>query len=248
MNSDLEYINIEIDSGVCSVTMNRLEKKNAINPQFAIELCSAWDLIDNDDEIRVAILKSADSNVFSAGADLKELIPLLKGEIKPSNEYEKKLLSGDFLLKTWRKDKVRTKPLIGVASGYCLAGGFELLLCCDFRLVEENTSIGFPETGIGLLPIAGGVSRIGHEVSRPKALEILFNSANIDVHELKNLGVVNDVFKTDEMGNTLQKYIDKIINSTPESVEVLMKNIDKVRSLNIHESFLLEEEMGKELF
>ncbi len=248
MNSDLEYINIEIDSGVCSVTMNRLEKKNAINPQFAIELCSAWDLIDNDDEIRVAILKSADSNVFSAGADLKELIPLLKGEIKPSNEYEKKLLSGDFLLKTWRKDKVRTKPLIGVASGYCLAGGFELLLCCDFRLVEENTSIGFPETGIGLLPIAGGVSRIGHEVSRPKALEILFNSANIDVHELKNLGVVNDVFKTDEMGSTLQKYIDKIINSTPESVEVLMKNIDKVRSLNIHESFLLEEEMGKELF
>ncbi len=248
MNNDLEFINIEIDSGVCTVTMNRLEKKNAINPQFAIELCSAWDAIDNDDEIRVAILKSADSNIFSAGADLKELIPLLKGEIKPSNEHEKKLLSGDFLLKTWRKDKVRTKPLIGVASGYCLAGGFELLLCCDFRLVEENTSIGFPETGIGLLPIAGGVSRIGHEVSRPKALEILFNSANIDVHELKNLGVVNEVFKTDEMENTLQKYIDKILSSTPESVEVLMKNIDKVRNLNMHESFLLEEEMGKELF
>ena len=61
-------------------------------------------------------------------------------------------------------------------------------------------------------------------------------------------GVVNDVFKTDEMGSTLQKYKDKIINSTPESVEVLMKNIDKVRSLNMHESFLLEEEMGKELF
>ncbi len=248
MNNDLEFINIEIDSGVCTVTMNRLEKKNAINPQFAIELCSAWDAIDNDDEIRVAILKSADSNIFSAGADLKELIPLLKGEIKPSNEHEKKLLSGDFLLKAWRKDKVRAKPLIGVASGYCLAGGFELLLCCDFRLVEENTSIGFPETGIGLLPIAGGVSRIGHEVSRPKALEILFNSANIDVHELKNLGVVNEVFKTDEVENTLQKYIDKILSSTPESVEVLMKNIDKVRNLNMHESFLLEEEMGKELF
>ncbi len=248
MNSDLEFINIEIDSGVCTVTMNRLEKKNAINPQFAIELCNAWDVIDNDDEIRVAILKSADSSIFSAGADLKELIPLLKGEIKPNNEYEKKLLSGDFLLKTWRKDRVRTKPLIGVASGYCLAGGFELLLCCDFRLVEENTSIGFPETGIGLLPIAGGVSRIGHEVSRPKALEILFNSANLDVQELKNLGVVNDIFKTEEMEDKIQKYIDKIITSTPESVEVLMKNIDKVRSLNIQDSFLLEEEMGKELF
>jgi enoyl-CoA hydratase/carnithine racemase len=99
-----------------------------------------------------------------------------------------------------------------------------------------------------LLPIAGGVSRIGHEVSRPKALEILFNSANLDVQELKNLGVVNDIFKTEEMEDKIQKYIDKIITSTPESVEVLMKNIDKVRSLNIEDSFLLEEEMGKELF
>ena len=203
MNNDSEFINIEIDSGVCTVTMNRLEKKNAINPQFAMELCNAWDVIDNDDGVRVAVLKSADSSIFSAGADLKELIPLLKGEIEPTNDYQKQLLSEDFLLKAWRKDKVRTKPLIGVASGYCLAGGFELLLCCDFRLVEENTSIGFPETGIGLLPIAGGVSRIGHEVSRPKALEILFNSANLDVQELKNLGVVNDFFKTDEMEDTL---------------------------------------------
>ncbi len=249
MNNDSEFINIEIDSGVCTVTMNRLEKKNAINPQFAMELCNAWDVIDNDDGVRVAVLKSADSSIFSAGADLKELlIPLLKGEIEPTNDYQKQLLSEDFLLKAWRKDKVRTKPLIGVASGYCLAGGFELLLCCDFRLVEENTSIGFPETGIGLLPIAGGVSRIGHEVSRPKALEILFNSANLDVQELKNLGVVNDIFKTEEMEDKIQKYIDKIITSTPESVEVLMKNIDKVRSLNIEDSFLLEEEMGKELF
>ena len=248
MNNDSEFINIEIDSGVCTVTMNRLEKKNAINPQFAMELCNAWDVIDNDDGVRVAVLKSADSSIFSAGADLKELIPLLKGEIEPTNDYQKQLLSEDFLLKAWRKDKVRTKPLIGVASGYCLAGGFELLLCCDFRLVEENTSIGFPETGIGLLPIAGGVSRIGHEVSRPKALEILFNSANLDVQELKNLGVVNDIFKTEEMEDKIQKYIDKIITSTPESVEVLMKNIDKVRSLNIEDSFLLEEEMGKEIF
>ena len=250
MKNNSEFINIDITSGVCTVTMNRLDKKNAINPQFALELCSAWDVIDNENEIRVAVLKSADSSIFSAGADLKELIPLLKGEIEPNNDYEKQLLSEDFLLKAWRKDKGRTKPLIGVASGYCLAGGFELLLCCDFRLVEENTVVGFPETGIGLLPIAGGVSRIGHEVSRPKALEILFNSANLDVQELKNLGVkvVIDFFKTDEMEDTLQKYIDKIISSTPESVEVLMKNIDRVRSLNMQDSFLLEEEMGKELF
>ena len=73
----------------------------------------------------------------------------------------------------------------------------------------------------------------------------LFNQR---LQELKNLGVVNDVFKTNELDSTLQKYIDKITTSTPESVEVLMKNIDKIRSLNIQDSFLLEEEMGKELF
>ena len=100
MKNKSEFINIDIDSGVCTVTMNRLDKKNAINPQFALELCSAWDVIDNENEIRVAVLKSADSSIFSAGADLKELIPLLKGEIEPNNDYEKQLLSKDFLLKS----------------------------------------------------------------------------------------------------------------------------------------------------
>jgi enoyl-CoA hydratase len=248
MENNLDFIDINIDSGVCTITMNRLEKKNAINPQFAIELCNAWDVVENDDEIRVAVLKSADTSIFSAGADLKELIPLLKGEIKPSSEYEKELVSGNLLIKAWRKDKVKTKPLIGIASGYCLAGGFELLLCCDFRLVEENTVVGFPESGIGLLPIAGGISRIGKTVPRPKALEILLNSANINIEELKNLGLINEVFTLKEMENTLQKYIDKILSSTPNSVEVLMKNLDKVRALDMENSFLLEEEMGRDLF
>ena len=135
-----------------------------------------------------------------------------------------------------------------MASGYCLAGGFELLLCCDFRLVEENTVIGFPESTIGLLPIAGGISRIGKAVPRPKALEILLNSANINLEELRNLGLINEIFHIEEMENTLQKYIDKILKSTPESLEVLMKNFDKVTTLDLEKSFLLEEELGKELF
>ncbi len=248
MKNESEFIDIKIESGVCTVTMNRLEKKNAINPQFAVELCNAWDTIDNNEEVRVGVLKSADTSIFSAGADLKELIPLIKGEIEPSNDYEKELEIGDLLLKAWRKDKVRTQPLIGVASGYCLAGGFELLLCCDFRLVEEKTVIGFPESTIGLLPIAGGISRIGKAVPRPKALEILLNSANINLEELRNLGLINEIFHIEEMENTLQKYIDKILKSTPESVEVLMKNFDKVTTLDLEKSFLLEEELGKELF
>ena len=248
MKNNSEFINIDIESGVCTVTMNRLEKKNAINPQFAIELCNAWDVIDNDDKIRVAVLKSSDPSIFSAGADLKELIPLLKGEIKPTNKYEKELLSSNALSKAWRKDKLRTKPLIGVASGYCLAGGFEILLSCDFRLIEENTVLGYPESNLGLLPVGGGITRIGQAVPRPKALEILLNSSNISVEELNNLGVVNEVFKLDEVENIVKKYIEKILTSTPKSVEVLMKNIDKVSNLDILDSFSLEEEMGRELF
>ena len=113
---------------------------------------------------------------------------------------------------------------------------------------EEKTVIGFPESTIGLLPIAGGISRIGKAVPRPKALEILLNSANINLEELRNLGLINEIFHIEEMENTLQKYIDKILKSTPESVEVLMKNFDKVTTLDLEKSFLLEEELGKELF
>ena len=63
-----------------------------------------------------------------------------------------------------------------------------------------------------------------------------------------DLGVVNEVFKLDEVENIVKKYIEKILTSTPKSVEVLMKNIDKVSNLDILDSFSLEEEMGRELF
>ena len=77
---------------------------------------------------------------------------------------------------------------------------------------------------------------------------LLLNSANINLEELRNLGLINEIFHIEEMENTLQKYIDKILKSTPESVEVLMKNFDKVTTLDLEKSFLLEEELGKELF
>ena len=187
MKNNSEFIYTNIDSGVCTITMDRIEKRNAFNPQFVVELCKAWDVVDNDDQIRVAVLKSSDNSVFSAGADLKELIPLLRNERSPQNEFDELLKDVEYFRKLFRKDKVRTKPLIGVASGYCIAGGFELLLCCDFRLIEEDTIVGFPESTIGLLPVGGGVTRIGQVVPKPKALDILIDSKNISVEELKNL-------------------------------------------------------------
>jgi len=247
MKNNSEFIYTNIDSGVCTITMDRIEKRNAFNPQFVVELCKAWDVVDNDDQIRVAVLKSSDNSVFSAGADLKELIPLLRNERSPQNEFDELLKDVEYFRKLFRKDKIRTKPLIGVASGYCIAGGFELLLCCDFILIEENTIVGFPESTIGLLPVGGGVTRIGQAVPKPKALDILIDSKNISVEELKNLGIVNDIFKLENIENIEQKYIDKILNSTPKSVEILMKNIDKIGDLSKNESFLLEEEMHNDL-
>ena len=211
MKNNSEFIYTKIDSGVCTITMDRIEKRNAFNPQFVVELCKAWDVVDNDDQIRVAVLKSSDNSVFSAGADLKELIPLLRNERSPQNEFDELLKDVEYFRKLFRKDKVRTKPLIGVASGYCIAGGFELLLCCDFRLIEEDTIVGFPESTIGLLPVGGGVTRIGQVVPKPKALDILIDSKNISVEELKNLGIINDIFKLENIENIEQKYIDKIL-------------------------------------
>ena len=122
------------------------------------------------------------------------------------------------------------------------------MLCCDFRLIEENTIVGYPESTIGLLPVWGGISRIGQVMPRAKALEILLDSKNISVHELKNLGVVNDIFQLENIDNIQQEYIEKILNSTPKAVELLMKNIDKVQNVDINESFLLEEEIVRDLF
>lgn len=247
---DLEkykYFNLIIKDSVIHIEINRPEKRNSFNPRLVYELCEIWDFIEENQKLSVGIIRSVSDSFFSSGADLKELIPLLRGEISAEDKYSRKLLKENLLMKFYRKDKVYQKPIIGVASGYCLAGGFELLLSCDFKLLDKNSTVGFPETKIGLIPAGGGVSRISDTTTRSSALEILINSEKIDINKLLYFGIINEITNKKNQNDILDSYIKKIINSNDGAVKLLMQNIDQLQSSNLSDKYKLEEKLLKKL-
>ena len=242
-----KYFNLQIENSVVKIEINRPEKKNAFNPEMVNELCHIWESIENDTNIKVGILKSVSEEFFSAGADLKELIPLLTGELSPASKVESDLLEKKLLDKFYRKDKNYKKPIIGYASGHCLAGGFELLLSCDFLIVDENTKIGLPETTLGLIPAGGGISRISEAASRSLSLEILINSKNINLKKLLYSGIINEIVNLNNVDDVINNYVQKITDSSQKTIEILMTNIDLLQKYDLKEMFSLEEKLLDDL-
>ena len=242
-----KYFNLQISNSVVEIQINRPEKKNAFNPEMVYELCDIWEIIESNSNIKLGILRSISTEFFSAGADLKELIPLLTGDLKPKSKFELDLLKDKLLDKFYRKDKTYNKPIIGYASGYCLAGGFELLLSCDFLIVDENTKIGLPETTLGLIPAGGGISRISEALSRSLSLEILINSKNVDLKKLLYSGIINEIVNRNNVEDVIENYSKKVTDSSQKTVELLMANIDKLQKIDLKEKFNLEDRLLNEL-
>ena len=242
-----KYFNLQISNSAVEIQINRPEKKNAFNPEMVYELCDIWEIIESNSNIKLGILRSISTEFFSAGADLKELIPLLTGDLKPKSQFESDLLKDKLLDKFYRKDKTYNKPIIGYASGYCLAGGFELLLSCDFLLVDENTKIGLPETTLGLIPAGGGISRISEALSRSLSLEILINSKNVDLEKLLYSGIINEIVNRNNVEDVIENYSKKVTDSSQKTVELLMANIDKLQKIDLKEKFNLEDRLLNEL-
>jgi|TARA_B100000212_G_C27320585_1_gene509942 enoyl-CoA hydratase len=242
-----KYFNLQISNSAVEIQINRPEKKNAFNPEMVCELCDIWEIIESNSNIKLGILRSISTEFFSAGADLKELIPLLTGDLKPKSQFESDLLKDKLLDKFYRKDKTYNKPIIGYASGYCLAGGFELLLSCDFLIVDENTKIGLPETTLGLIPAGGGISRISEALSRSLSLEILINSKNVDLKKLLYSGIINEIVNRNNVEDVIENYSKKVTDSSQKTVELLMANIDKLQKIDLKEKFNLEDRLLNEL-
>jgi enoyl-CoA hydratase len=152
----------EKDGHVLTVTINRPEKKNAVDAEVLCGLSDAWHRLDQDDELRVAILTGA-GGVFCAGMDLS-VIPKLRAGTA-DDEFEERLLSdGAVIFDGWLKSYRPTKPVIAAVEGYALAGGTEILQGTDIRVAGESAEFGITEVQRGLFPMAGSCVRLPRQI------------------------------------------------------------------------------------
>lgn len=195
-----------VRNGVLTITINRPEAKNAINPAMSEAIAAAIDELDNNDELSVGIITGA-GGTFCAGTDLKAYS---KGE-RPSPEVQKRGFAG--LVAALPK-----KPLIGALEGYILAGGLELSLACDLTVCSESSMFGVPEVKLGLVAAQGGVSVLPRIVPRRVALEMALTGSPISAQRAYELSLVNHVVPDGEVMAKARELADTIAANAPLAV------------------------------
>src|SRR5436190_10185768 len=162
------------------VTIDRQERRNAVDGPTAELLQGAYDRFEEDDDARVMILTGAGGVSFCAGADLKAIEsfgPRLASEEGPFG----------FTRLT------ASKPTIAAIEGWCLAGGLELALWCDLRIASPTSNLGFPERRWGVPLIDGGTQRLPRIVGLGRALDLILTGRIVDAREADGMGLITEI-------------------------------------------------------
>ena len=235
---------VDRDGPIVTVTLNRPEKRNAFNAEVLCRLCDAWDLIDADDEIRVAILTGAGGD-FSAGADLDRLVGAMLAGKPAENEFEERIRA-DFTLifKGFLKEYRTRKPLIAAVEGYCYAGGLEILQATDIRVAGQGAKIGLTEVQRGLFPMAGSSVRLPRQIGFTKAMELLLLGEPVSGAEAERIGLVGHAVPDGHALTKARELAERIAANGPLAVQGIKAAVWAAEELPEAEAFVKEMEIG----
>ncbi len=226
---------------IVHITLNRPEKRNAIDPEMMVKLGQAWIDFEKDDGLRVAIVTGAGDKSFCAGADLARLIPLMTGARQPEDEWDNRLRSEPNLARAaLLRDFPLYKPVISAINGYCLAAGTELVQGTDIRIASENATIGLTEVKRGIAPAGGGIARMPRQVPFAKAMEILLVGDAIPAEEARLIGLVNYVVPQSELMAKAEEFAAKIAENGPLAVRKIKEAVIRGLGLPMEDAYKIE--------
>lgn len=171
------------------LTIDRPERRNAVDAATAAELLAGLRRFEADEELRVMVLTGAGDQAFCAGADLKALAEA--GTEVPADVVERVAGRPEGPMGFTRL--VAAKPVIAAIGGWCLAGGLELALWCDLRIAGRSSRLGYPERRWGVPLIDGGTLRLPRIVGLGRALDLILTGRIIDADEALDWGLLTEV-------------------------------------------------------
>jgi enoyl-CoA hydratase len=176
----MEPVTYERRGAAAVMTIDRQERRNAIDGPTATLLAESYERFESDEDARVLVLTGAGGVAFCAGADLKAIESLGGRLDDPRGPLGMTRV-------------VSAKPAIAAISGWCLAGGLELALWCDLRIATERSALGFPERRWGVPLIDGGTQRLPRIVGLGRALDLILSGRIVDAREALGMGLVTEV-------------------------------------------------------
>lgn len=224
-----------LDNNVLTITINRPDKLNALNNDVFIDLNNVLDEIENNGEIRSAIITGAGPKSFVAGADISEFGGF--------NKEEAIALSKRGQIIFFRIENCK-KPIIAAVNGFALGGGCELSMACHFRIASENAKFGQPEVNLGLIPGYGGTQRLVQLIGKGRAIELLISANMIDANTALQYGLVNYVVKQEELLSKARSILETINSKAPLAIASCIKAANAVYDETINGFDLEVNEFG----
>src|SRR5690554_6447051 len=225
MSMQYNAIKTELSEGILTITINRPDKMNALNKDVITELGSALDEVNENVEIKAAIITGEGHRAFVAGADI--------------SEFESLDAAGGSALAQRGADLVfdrienTIKPIIAAINGFALGGGCELAMACHFRTASSNARFGQPEVNLGLIPGYGGTQRLVQLIGKGRAMELLMTGNMIKAEEARDLGLVNHIFETEDLISKTTEIVKLILTKAPLAITKIIGLVNEASTVSV---------------
>jgi enoyl-CoA hydratase len=241
-------VEFEHSNHIATVTINRPEARNAMNPEVIVRLHEAFHQVEHNDEIRVAIITGTGDKAFCAGADLGRLIPLMNGARQPEDEWDNRWVNevrkqGNYLM---GRDTV--KPVIAAINGHAIAGGMELVQGTDIRICVPEAKLGVQEVKWAIFPAGGSTVRLPRQLPYAKAMELLLTGDLITAEQALDYGFLNYVVEPAELMNKAMQIAEKLAANGPIAVQAIRKSARQVWGHPEKEALKLESTFSAPVF
>ncbi|CAN1333703.1 Probable enoyl-CoA hydratase 2, mitochondrial [Linum perenne] len=226
------------DSGIVEVNLHRPEARNAIGKEMLRGLRHTFETLETDDEANVVMISSSVPKAFCAGADLKERKEMTASEVQ---------FFVHTLRSTFELIEALRVPTIAVIEGVALGGGLEMALSCDLRICGENAVLGLPETGLAIIPGAGGTQRLPRIVGKAVAKELIFTGRRIGGQEAMSIGILTHHVSI--CSKVLRFYaVNKLeIQQGPIAIRLAKKAINEGIEMDMERALEFEKDCYKQL-
>ena len=236
---------VDAEDGVLSVTLNRPEKKNAIDCEAMCRLYDAWVRLDEDDSLRTAILTGV-GDTFCAGMDLAEIGKLRSGVV--DNPWlERVRAEGHVIYGSWLKTYRPTKPVLLAVEGVARAGGTEILQGTDIRIAGQSARFGVTEVQRGLFPMAGSTVRLRRQIPYAVAAEMLLAGEDLSAQRAYELGLVNHVVPDGQALARAREIAARIAANGPLAVKAILATLRETETLSEADAFAIEQRYGMQV-
>lgn len=232
-----ETLIVDVESHVGLIRLNRPDALNALNFQLLDELGEALAEMEASPRVRATVLTGSEK-AFAAGADVKDMAP---------KSFVDMFTEDCFTPQTEAFLRCR-KPIIAAVAGYCLGGGCELAMMCDFIIAADTAKFGQPEINLGVIPGMGGTQRLTRFVGKSKAMEMCLTGRFMDAEEAERAGLVSRVVPARDLLRDAKETAAKVAEKSPLTVRAAKEAVNRSYETTLREGLLFERRLFHALF